>query len=298
MELFDKQFVRFMWDDELEGKKCFVADSIVYLIEGVAKGTATYVIHWSGAMGMPFERDDGVRYRFAYFDPNYGVKKAFNEGKKIQVLFGDKWEDIDNEEQFERCLEIKYTFRIKPDGEKKWIAYLARLKNGHCYLTACIEDKWEDAQKDCGAKTKLFVGDGNEVEEWYRPRQKFAPLIKDWEDGKKIQFKASIGSWFSAVPDWDPCLEYRVDPEKKKYRPYKDANEMIEDFMVRFKVNCPSYAEPLVWVKGKHTDTRFLILAFYETFIKFNDDEPFMFKELFEGYTYLDGSPCGMEVKE
>ena len=85
---------------------------------------------------------------------------------------------------------------------------------------------------------------------------------------------------------------------KKEYRPYINSAEMIVDFIDRFNVNCPSHCEPLIWVKGKYTHSRFLVFAFYETFIKFNDDEPLMFKELFTDYTYLDGSPCGMEVKE
>lgn len=28
MELFDKKFVHFMWDNELEGKDCFIAEGI------------------------------------------------------------------------------------------------------------------------------------------------------------------------------------------------------------------------------------------------------------------------------
>ena len=96
--------------------------------------------------------------------------------------------------------------------------------------------------------------------------------------------------------DWQ--VEEVKSEEKKMWRPYINSAEMIMDFFDRFKVNCPSYCEPLIWVKGKETDSKFLIFAFYETFIKFNDDEPLMFKELFTDYTYLDGSPCGMEVSE
>ena len=33
MKLFDKKFVRFMWDDELEEKECFVADNIISILK-------------------------------------------------------------------------------------------------------------------------------------------------------------------------------------------------------------------------------------------------------------------------
>ena len=113
MELFDKEFVRFMWDDELEGKEVFVADNINSLIERVEKGASIYKVRWSRDNGMPFEGDDLVRYRFAYYDPNYEVKKAFNEGKKVQyqILGGVDWGDIDSEEALECRIAEGRTFR-------------------------------------------------------------------------------------------------------------------------------------------------------------------------------------------
>lgn len=290
MELFDKRFVHFMWDDELKGKKCFVADNINTLIECVKEGTATYKVHWSGNIGMPIECDDLVRYHFAYYDPNYEVKKAFNEGKKIQVhCTNGIWSDCDEPKWYDNC-----KYRIKP--EEKWIAYLVRQKNGICFLTACREDAWESVQKDYHAKTKLFVGSADEVAKWYGARQKFTEVIKAWEDGKQIQYyRAELGSWFDVkVPGWFDNFTYRV----KNYRPYESSAEMIADFINRFNVNCPSYCEPLIWLKGKGTDTKFLVFAFYKAFIKFNGDSPLMFKELFDDYTYLDGSPVGMEIIE
>lgn len=409
MELFDKKFVHFMWDDELEGEKCFVSDGIDKLKVKVETGCYEGHLVTRGNGNFPFEvRDLDNSVRFVYYDPNYGVKKAFNEGKTIQYQPIDElnWRDVGDEESFEQYLEEERVFRIKPEDEK-WIAYLARSSMGTCYLTACREDRWEPVQKDYGAKTKLFIGSESEVEEWYKARQKFAGVIKAWEDGKQIQLRRTCFSDWINVSDplWDVHLEYRVKPEeetkdkvnpirekkmrrynlnlgdwdelkemavkmfkgiaalnerfaekisegefvtqddwkmmndlwqtfnytnddkklckddlhhlftegdpdeefveikaeeakdKKKLRPYINSAEMIADFIDRFKVECPPYCEPFVWVKGKETGTKFLIFAFYETFIKFNDDEPVMFEELFDCYTYLDGSSCGMEVK-
>ena len=106
--------------------------------------------------------------------------------------------------------------QVKPE-EEKWIVYLNRtikLDSRGCYLTACREDRWESVQKDYGAKIKLFVGAENEVTEWYRARQKFAEVIKAWEDRREIQLKSSAGGWYPASnPDWNPAIEYRIKPQ-------------------------------------------------------------------------------------
>ena len=202
MELFDKKFVRFMWDDELKGKKCFIADEIDDL-RGIVENGAEFdlrVVLSSGNESAPFQSVKGVyAWRFAYYDPNYEVKKAYNKGKPIQVT-------------------LKGT------------------------------DKWSD----------LYC-----------------------------------------KPTWDINLEYRVKPKEKKYRPYESSAEMIADFIDRFKVNCPSYCEPLIWLKDKDVDRRTLVSAFREDSVSI-DFNPFIigFEQLLNDYTYLDGSPVGMEVKE
>lgn len=433
MELFDKKFVRFMWDDELEGKEVFVADNINSLIERVEKGASIYKVRWSRDNGMPFESDDLVRYRFAYYDPNYEAKRAFNEGKEIQFK-----DDVSGDwcSAYNPRWDLNIEYRIKP--KNNCVAYLARLSDDDYYLTACYENRWESVQKGYGAKTKLFVGSEGEVREWYESREKFKDLIKAWEDGKEIQVKAFTGLWYPASnPDWDvdaeyrvkvedekwivyfdrlhdyltACLEdrwesvqkkyhaktklfvgteseveewyksrqkfaevikawedgktiqyynkyesrwelsatptwdadnYRVKPEgdkmtptwsniedckhcvyepkattqepcdkcfgksmfkskKEKLRPYINSAEMIADFIARFKVDCPSYCEPSIWVKEKESDSRHLVTSFVPN----SDDGSYVvlfdytcdLDELFDDYIYLDGSPCGMEVK-
>ena len=89
---------------------------------------------------------------------------------------------------------------------------------------------------------------------------------------------------------------------KKKYRPYESPAEMIVDFIDRFKVKCPSYCEPLIWVKNKWSGGRFLITGIESSPYDGENVEVqcglHCVSGLFDTYTYLDGSPCGMEVKE
>ena len=70
---------------------------------------------------------------------------------------------------------------------------------------------------------------------------------------------------------------------------------MIEDFANRFKVSCPSYAEPLIWIKDKQLDCRYLITAFMPFDVEIGS-LLYKFKQLFDEYTYLDGSPCGKRI--
>jgi hypothetical protein len=215
-KLFDKRFVHFMWDDELKGKQCFVADNIGVLkayVESCESRSGRVVE--SGDNGYPFLYDDadercGSMYQFAYYDPNYEAKKAYNEGKEIQCYVGDGWIPVSNP-----SWNVDTKYRAKPE-EEKWIVYLARYQDG---LTLCCSAKsyWETAKKFDGAKGKLFVGTKNEVVEWYKPRQKFVEVIEAWEDGKMIQIRHTPNSdWVdldNESPKWHTCYEYRVKPE-------------------------------------------------------------------------------------
>lgn len=303
-ELFDPKFVHFMWDDELEGKEGFFADDIVSLQNRVNGGDPEFLrkVHTKlDNRDFPFHSPNETLWRFFYYDPNYSIKKAYNEGKEIQFKSADdEWHRLDSEGLLMWYIETGCQLRVKPE-EKKWIVYLNRvtkLDSRDCYLTACCESNWEYVQKECGAKTKLFVGTEEEVGKWYRARQKFADVIKAWEDGKAIQFLRPDNIWQNCVvsPYWIDNVEYRVKPEPE-YRPYESSAEMIADFIDRFNVNCPSYAEPLIWVRLKQQDGLSLITSIFSHSVKINDTLC-MLEDLYTCYTYRDGSPAGMKVKE
>lgn len=198
-----------------------------------------------------------------------------------------------------RTFNLAYLVRkvgeAKP--EEKWCVTLVRGKES-CYLATCKEFVLEDIIK---TKSKLFVGTEEECVEWINAREKFTEVIKAWEDGKELQFRPNDPhlSWQECGnPSWDVDLEYRVKSEENSYRSYESSAEMIADFINRFKVKCPPYAEPLIWVKKKESDARCQIYTFYEDAVKFNNETVFNLKLLLDNYTYLDGSPVGMEARE
>ena len=101
--------------------------------------------------------------------------------------------------------------------------------------------------------------------------------------------------------DGDYNLFYLVEePKEKKFRPYKDTYEMIEDFKIRYnsyggwngKSN-PMYC-PLIWLKDKDDGQTDLVRSFWndKVFLGIAD---FSLDFILKQYTYLDGSPCGIE---
>ena len=90
-ELFDKDFVHFLWDDELDEKECFVACEIQDLIQAVNNNTLghKYDIHKSTDPDYPFQAmSDCGPSSFAYYDPLYEYKLAWANGKSIEVETG------------------------------------------------------------------------------------------------------------------------------------------------------------------------------------------------------------------
>lgn len=116
----------------------------------------------------------------------------------------------------DKCYNLAYLI----SEPKDWIVYLSRRKDIEPYLTACRSDTWEEVQKDFGAKTKLFEGTEDEVDNWYTARKHLANVIAAWEDGKAIQFfDDSIGDWADVEkPKWSTDNRYRIKPEEKKLK--------------------------------------------------------------------------------
>lgn len=123
MELFDKKFVHFMWDDKLEEKEGFFADDICELTNCVLDGNLHFAkVRKSLSPAFPFKDTNNNDWLFFYYDPNYGIKKAHMEGTQVQYRFNDteRWHDISESD----IADIKRTglswfdydceYRIKP----------------------------------------------------------------------------------------------------------------------------------------------------------------------------------------
>ena len=122
MPKFEKQYVHFIWTDELEGKMVFFADYIQQLKQRVENNIiGHYAKATKGEDNLPFRIvDEQASWQFAYYDPYYELKVAREQGKVIQRY----WK---SEQEWEEHIGDDFTddirlYRIKPEEQKPELA--------------------------------------------------------------------------------------------------------------------------------------------------------------------------------
>lgn len=77
---------------------------------------------------------------------------------------------------------------------------------------------------------------------------------------------------------------------KQGYRPFKNAEECWEEMIKH---------QPFGWVKLKDTESGYYMLKGIasQVVIGFNET-PFSYKKVFEDYTFANGTPFGVKIKE
>lgn len=180
MPKFEKKYVHFMWSDELKGKKVFYADDINTLIKDVTDGNNMGIVKEAEATFAPFEVKCDF-WKFVYFDPYYELKVAHEEGKTIQYLVGEKWDDL-HEPIWKYEPEC---YRIKPDEPNRTVTNreLARWMaqgNGEYYEYDC--DGWESHrcieyqyEQDNLPVSKVMVRKWEDTE-WHEPTREYMGL--------------------------------------------------------------------------------------------------------------------------
>lgn len=101
-----------------------------------------------------------------------------------------------------------------------------------------------------------------------------ADVPNDWTEMKEIEF-------------WNN-IEYRIKPEPK-YRPFKNAEECWTEMLKH---------QLFGWVKDKDNN-KFLIKGIYSDGSIYTSEEgTCSFDEVFQKYTFEDGTPFGVKVEE
>lgn len=124
----------------------------------------------------------------------------------------------------------------------------------------------------------------------------YLPFIQALADGKTIQF-SNGDEWIDLDdPNFENSVEkYRIKPEEE-YVPFDTVEELIDCWnKKKFNGKAPYNTElemPLIWVKKKTTDTKWLITGFDVCGISINDNF-YSYRKLFEEFTFLDGSQIG-----
>lgn len=89
-----------------------------------------------------------------------------------------------------------------------------------------------------------------------------------------------------------------------KYRPFKDCRELISTWENMIGYKAKPYTKPLIWVKVKSNTNNLdlddyigdtvCITSFENYFVRCDIANPDM-EVLFDDFTFLDGSPCGIK---
>ena len=154
---------------------------------------------------------------------------------------------------------------------------LEKLKKLEEALSDCV-DILRDCQVDktCDNCKHSDLPRGYEPCVYCRNKDDWEPKECPCADG--IDSKACVG------------CEYSEDG-KREYKPYVTVDDFFQDFEERFPTTV------VIWIKLKGTSVRRMITGVHGLMV-YTGEEPLSMRDLFYKWTYLDGSPCGMEVKE
>ena len=119
------------------------------------------------------------------------------------------------------------------------------------------------------------------------------PLIKAFGEGKDIEMRsknphAQLNSWAKMDEFIFGNFEYRIKPEPK-YRPFKDAEECWHE-MKKHK--------PFGWVKDRNGSKFVIENVDSRGFVEVYGEGTCNFNEVFEDFTFVDGTPFGVKVEE
>ena len=216
MNLYNEKFLYTRWNDKLKPEFVFVANDLETLRKAVEsennkmKGT----VEPSGGIEKPFLRSyNGVRYRYAYYDPLYVYKVAFRDGKKVwyggsYTNYGaQEWFEVDEDHDWDDLEE--YRINDKKPGKEDYM-----YKDIECKDNRMRQDRMNVAQQPltCGQLSMwLAKGNGQYIREgvdtinteyitYVDKEGYFVPediLVRKWDT--QIWHKPTIGYCFPEV---------------------------------------------------------------------------------------------------
>lgn len=193
--LWDGQFLFDSWSPALTGKKVFLEDTVEKLREEVCQCEDPAKHNVSEGPNGEFVSNGKYRWRYAYYDPTYHIKKAWIKGKRIQrresgVIDGG-WVDC----KFKASDVLwcytwykSYEWRVDDrtaylEGEitNRHLAMWLAKGNGECRSGADISTSFSYPYDDSDGSSKvddgIFVRRWGDAE-WHKPDSEYCRIEK------------------------------------------------------------------------------------------------------------------------
>ena len=141
---------------------------------------------------------------------------------------------------------------------------------------------------DCPTKLLESARSNSSVVSWYR--------LKSVRKDEPYPFTDHDGH------TWILIIIKKEEP-KPKYIPFKNIEEFLEACR-RVEINWLEANDHYlskrgIWLKDKASESYCMVTEIWDSGVTIASDQNMTFwGKLFEGYTFLDGSPCGKEVEE
>ena len=113
------------------------------------------------------------------------------------------------------------------------------------------------------------------------------PIIQAYTEGKIIECSADGKFWSKTdTPKWKSGMHYRIKP-KQKYRAFESQEECWNEMMKH---------QPFGWVTNICIDQKFYITHVGDDDMMINSVHSY-FRQAFKDFTFVDGSPFGIKIK-
>lgn len=135
--------------------------------------------------------------------------------------------------------------------------------------------------------------DRNQAKEFY-------PILQAFAEGRVIECrtKPSLVEGTDVPNDWTEMkeiefwrnTEYRIKPEPA-YRPFEDAEECWAEMQKH---------QPVGFMKFKDTESGYYMVTYIARSgaVVGMNNTPFIYEDIFDSYTFADGSPFGIKEEE
>jgi len=220
------------------------------------------------------------------------IIQAYANGKTIQHKIGNEWCDLSdpNFAGFDAKL-----YRVKPSEKYNEIFKLkSLLEENHIPFKWIEHNDFRNGYQICYPKDEKCVCSVIEHLFSYGSQNDLLE-IRGLLTEKEEKDDSVLGN-LTADNVFQRILSHWNGTKEKTFRPFKSCNELVyywEHEKVGYSVNPLQMVD--IWVKHKVDGRRRMIVGFGDNFVEVGvKAKPITFDRLFEMYTFLDGSLCGV----